>query len=323
MDAVLGIDIAKLTFQAALCQGGDRMRQRGFENTVAGHRALLKWLTAHGVVHVHACLEATGAYWIAAATALHHAGHTVSVLNPAAVRAFGRSELRRSKTDKADAALIARFCLAHRPAAWTPPPAEVKHLQALVRRVEAVLGMRQQEARRLGTIVEDPAVRRSIRQLLRYLDRELVKLRAAIREHVRTHENLRRQHDLLVTIPGIATTTAAVLLAEVVDMKRYASARQVAAYAGLVPQIQESGTSVHRAGHLCKVGPGRLRHALYFPALAALRVNPFVIALRDRLRARGKCPMVIVGAAMRKLLHLAYGVLKSGRPFDPALNFPS
>jgi transposase len=323
MDTVLGIDIAKLSFEVALSRDGERLRQKGFANTKAGHRDLLRWLAAAGAGRVHACLEATGPYGFAVANALVEAGHTVSILNPAAVHAFGRSELLRSKTDKADAALIVRFCLAHRPPAWIPPAPEVKHLQALVRRATAVRDMRQEEARRLDAALDDASVRRSIRQILRHLDRELAKLRTAIREHVHATPTLREQHDLLVSIPGIGTITAATLLAEVVDMKRYASARQVAAYAGLVPQIRESGTSVRSPGHLCKMGPSRLRHALYFPALAALRVNPVVQRLRERLRERGKCPMVIVGAAMRKLLHIAYGILKSGRPFDPALAFSS
>ena len=96
-------------------------------------------------------------------------------------------------------------------------------------------------------------------------------------------------------------------------------ARQLAAYAGLTPRERTSGSSVHRPPHLAKTGNSRLRRALYLPAIVAMRHNPVVRALAERLRARGKRPMVIVGAAMRKLLHLIYGVLKSGKPFDPAL----
>ena len=136
-----------------------------------------------------------------------------------------------------------------------------------------------------------------------------------IRDHFTQHPGLRAQRDLLTSIPGIGETTAAVLIAELFD-KPYASARQAAAFAGVVPRVAESGT-LRARGRLVKLGPGRLRKALYFPALAALRFNPTLRALRERMRHAGKPPMVIVGAAMRKLIHLAFGVLKSGRTYNP------
>ena len=110
------------------------------------------------------------------------------------------------------------------------------------------------------------------------------------------------------------------LLAELFD-KPYGSARQAAAFAGLVPRIAESGTLRARR-RLAKTGSSRLRKALYFPALAALRFNPTLRALRLRLSTAGKPNMVIVGAAMRKLIHLAYGVLKSGRAYQPTCAHP-
>ena len=99
-------------------------------------------------------------------------------------------------------------------------------------------------------------------------------------------------------------------------MTQFAGARQVAAFAGLVPRIRQSG---QWKGHvrLSKCGSGRLRRALYMPAVAALRCNPVIRALRSRMLGAGKCKMSVVGAAMRKLLTLAFGVLKSGKPFDP------
>ena len=97
------------------------------------------------------------------------------------------------------------------------------------------------------------------------------------------------------------------------------SARHLAAYAGLTPRERTSGTSVRRQARLAKTGKSRLRRALYLPAIVAMRHHPAIRALAERLRARGKRPMVIVGAARRKLVHLIYGALKSGKPFDPTL----
>ena len=106
-------------------------------------------------------------------------------------------------------------------------------------------------------------------------------------------------------------------------MKLYESARQLAAFAGLAPRLHESGSSVRRRARLSKAGAPRLRKALYFPAIVAMHHNPHVRAMSERLKERGKCPMQIIGAAMRKLVHLAYGVLKSGRPFDASMAKPA
>ena len=100
-------------------------------------------------------------------------------------------------------------------------------------------------------------------------------------------------------------------------MTQFSTSRQVAAFAGLVPKIRQSGSSVRGRATLSKRGSPRLRHSLYFPAVTAMRFNPLVRAFAERLRERGKAKMLIVGAVMRKLLHIAYGVLKSGKPFDP------
>jgi len=143
---------------------------------------------------------------------------------------------------------------------------------------------------------------------------QIAHVKQLIRDHLDRHPRLRAQRALLVTIPGIGETTAAVLIAELFD-KPYTRARQAAAFAGLVPRIVESGTLRGRS-RLSKIGPGRLRKALYLPAVAALRCNPTIRAVRARLQAAGKPPMVIIGAAMRKLIHLAFGVLKSGKAYQ-------
>jgi transposase len=138
-----------------------------------------------------------------------------------------------------------------------------------------------------------------------------------IKDHIDQNPSLKQQRDLLSSIPGIGELTAAKVLAEIVDIKLYSSARQVAAFAGLVPRHNQSGSSVRGRPRLCKVGTARLRKAMYFPAIVATQHNPTIKALSQRLRDRGKCPMQIIGASMRKLIHIVYGVLKSGRPFNP------
>jgi transposase len=313
----LGIDIAKLKFNVCLLNTGGKLRHKVFPNTAAGFQQLDAWLIKQGTPHVHACMEATGAYGEALALHLHGVSHQVSVINPAAVKAFAASRLSRTKTDRVDAELIARFCVAQRPPAWTPPAPEVRELQALVRRLEALVEMRVAEANRLEAIIVVESVRSSVEEHIAYLDRQIEQTKAAIHKHIDSHPGLRRQRELLDSIPGIAETTAAMLLGEITDITQYRSARQVAAYAGLVPRERHSGSSVRGRTRLSKIGNARLRKALYFPAITALRCSPFFQAWAEGLRQRGKCKMSIIGAAMRKLIHLAYGVLKTGTPFDP------
>jgi transposase len=248
---------------------------------------------------------------------LLQANYKVSVVNPAAVRAFAGAGLSRTKTDKVDAELIARFCLAQKPEVWTPPAPEVKELQALVRRLDSLIEMRVAEENRMSSGSSVDAVRESLEEHIQYLVKQIKRTEERIRDHINRHPNLKQQSRLLDSIPGIGETTAALFLAEIVDIKQYSNARQVAAFAGLVPRERRSGTSVRGRVRLSKIGNARLRKALYFPAMTALRCSEFFKQWSAGMRARGKCKMSVIGAAMRKLVHLAYGVLKTGMPFDP------
>jgi transposase len=316
-EPVLGIDIAKLKFNVCLIHLNGKLKHKVFPNNATGFEQLRQWLSRQGVERLHACMEATGTYGEALALCLYEAGHIVSVTNPAAIKAFAGSRLSRTKTDRVDAELIARFCLAQEPARWTPLPAEVRELQALVRRLEALIELRVMEQNRLSSGIVVEAVRHSVEELLNHLNEQIGRTEELIRNHINHHPTLRRQSQLLDSIPGIAETTAALLLSEIVDITQYSSARQVAAYAGLVPRERQSGSSVRGRTRLSKIGNARLRKALYFPAITALRCSPFFQQWAEGLRARGKSKMSVICAVMRKLVHLAYGVLKTGKPFDP------
>jgi transposase len=313
----LGLDIAKLKFNAHLIRQGGKLRHKVFPNTAAGFAQLADWLAVQGVERVHACLEATGAYGDSLATYLHEQGHTVSIINPAAVKAYAQSHLSRTKNDRVDAALIASFCAERRPPEWCPPAPELRELQALVRRLDSLVEMRTMEENRLSSGVSVEAVRASVEELIAHLSEQIKRTERLIRDHSDRHPGLKKQRELLDSIPGIGEATAAALLAEVPDIKQYRSARQVAAFAGLVPRERQSGSSVRGRVRLSKIGNARLRKALYFPAVTALRCSPFFQEWAEDLRARGKSKMSVIGAVMRKLVHLAYGVLKTGHPFDP------
>lgn len=316
MNSFLGIDVGKGDFHATLLLG-DRTWSKSFPNNKAGVTQLASWLKNRKVEEVHACLESTGGFEEALALDLHERGYVVSVVNPSRIKAFAQSELLRTKTDAVDAGLIARFCKAHLPQAWVPPAPEIRALQALVRRHASIQDMLSTESNRLGAARVEGAVERSLREHVSYLEAELRRVIAEIDELVKRHPPLRGQRDLLTTIPGIADLTASRILGEMPNISEYRSARAVAAFAGLSPREHQSGTSCGRT-RLAKTGNSRLRKMLYFPAMSATRCNPILKALYERLVAAGKPKMVALAAVMRKLLVLAYGVLKSNQPFDPA-----
>lgn len=315
---VLGLDIAKAKFDACLLLPDGTHQRKAFPNTPAGFRLLTRWLDQYTSERVHCCLEATGTYGAALALYLYEQQHVVSLINPAVIKAFAASRLTRSKTDRLDASLIARFCATQQPPTWTPPAPEVQELQALVRRLEALVEMRTMERNRLAAGETLAAVRTSIEAHLAYLMQEIAQIEQLIHQHIRQYTPLHAQLVLLVSIPGIGAATAALLLAEI-NFAAFGTARQVAAFVGVVPRLRQSGSSVRGRSKLSKIGSSRVRHGLYFPAVTALRCSPAIQAWANGLRARGKSELQVIGAVMRKLIHLAFGVLKSGRPYDPAL----
>lgn len=310
----LGVDISKGSFHVELSIN-HKLRHRRFANHKEGFAELSAWLVKHKTPAVHACLEATGPYSEALALYLHAQGHTVSVVNPAQIKAFGQSELLRNKDDRPDAGLIRRFCEKQQPAAWTPPPPHLRELQALTRHHENLLETKQQQLNRLETTTTKPVVK-SLRQLVAHLEAEIKRTEQQITDHVERHPDLKQQCQRLASIPGIGQRTATKLLAEIEDISQYKSARQVAAYAGLTPRNNRSGT-LRGQTRLSKTGNARVRKALFLPAMVAKQHNPVVRSFCQRLARHGKNKMQLIGAAMRKLIHIAFGVLKSGKIFDP------
>ena len=317
ISTTVGVDISKDKFDAARLGPEGKYKHKKFANDPEGFAAFLGWLASFGDEETHIGMEATGAYSLPLAEFLVGQGYAVSVVNPARIHAFAKAGLGRAKTDKADAKLIAQFVREKQPALWTPPPHNIRELQALLRRVEHLLEMRQMEQNRLGTA--PPAVAGSIKTILESLDRELDATRERIRKHIDDDPDLRERRDLLDSIPGIGEATLAHLLVALSGHYGFDNAKQAAAHAGLDPRIRESGKWVGKT-RLSKSGDPLLRKALYMPALVAWRYNPTIRAFCERLKANGKNGKAIVCAAMRKLIHIAFGVLKSGKPFDPELN---
>lgn len=314
---ILGIDIAKRKFDVCLRTAtADGPRQaHTFPNHAKGFQALNAWLAKHHVPQLHACLEATSRYGDALALHLHQHGHTVSLVNPRRTRHYADSRLVRTQNDTIDAALIADFCASQHPRPWQPVSAGKRQLQDLVRTRGFFLNQKKQCGNRLETT--DPTSAKLLRQHVRQLDTTLEKLEAQITDLLKTQPDLARQVALADSISGVGLLTAAVAVAELPPIERLEHAGQAVAFAGLDPRKKDSGTSVHTAPRLSKMGSRLLRQTLYMAALTALRHNPIIRALGQRLKAKGKGGKRTVAAAMRKLVRLIYGVLKQGKPFDP------
>jgi transposase len=314
----VGVDVSKATPDVCLLAPGGRAREAAFGNDPRGHAALIAWADRHARGHrLHFCLEATGPYSEAPATALADAGRHVSVVNPTRVKYAGLMRGRGNKTDPADAKLIAEYAARERPPAWRPPPPEVRELQGLVRRLDDLTEMAAREKGRLASPALTRSARKSVERTVRLLEREAERVRAAADELVAATPALRAGRDLLESIPGVGRRTAATVLAELPAVERLPSAESAAAYCGLAPAEFRSGASVRRRTRLSKAGNARLRKALFLPTQTAIRFNPLLRSFFARLVAAGKPKMQAVGACMRKLVMLCYGVLKNRQPFDP------
>lgn len=309
----LGIDISQLKYDVALLKD-TKLKHKKFPNNPKGFAALFEWLVHHEAASAHVCMEATGIYSEALSEFLYHLGMTVSIVNPARIKGFAQSELLRSKTDKVDAGLIARFCAALDPEQWHPLPVEIRELRDLVRRLEALNQMHQQERNRLEGASE--MITSHLQHHLTFLAQEIKQLKTQIQNHIDKHPDLKHRKELLESIPGIGKATINVILSEFGEITQFRNAKALAAFIGVAPKVRQSGTSLRSRATMSKMGRSSLRKAFFMPALVALRYNPLIIELKKRLTAAGKSKMAIVGAAMRKLVHIIYGVLKNGIPFD-------
>jgi transposase len=304
MTISIGTDIGKDEFEVCWLDAQRQAHHHTFPNSKSGIKQLQTWLKQQGVTpqQAHIALEATGIYGDLLVETLYQRGYRVSVINPARIKAYAQSRMQRNKTDKLDAALIADYCRTQEPALWSPPPPEVKEKQRVKNRLEA---------QRISQ-----AIVRQLQAHIRFLDKQISDTQQLIRDHVDQHPDLKQQSDLLDSIPGIGFITAALLVAELGDITRFEDVREVVAFVGLNPQQHQSGKRQSTHG-ISRMGRASLRAALFMPALVAKRVNPNLKAWAEQLSQRGLTGLQVAVAVMRKLVHLAFGILKSGQPFDP------
>lgn len=315
----VGIDVSKSKLDVALLDDNGKTKSHVFNNDAKGLAALLAWLQSRGCdkATTKVCMEATGPYSEAPATALSDDGWFVSVVNPARIKGFAQGQMVRNKTDQVDAALLARFAQTMQPEAWTPPPQEIRALRALVDRLQALKEMHQQEANRLEAALNQPSMQASIQSHMQWLQESIKALEQEINDHIDRHPGLQSDVKLITSIPGLGNTTAAKVLAYLGDVRRFKTSKALAAFIGVTPRRKESGSSVRGRSSISRSGHAHIRHGLYMPAMVALKYNPLISVFGQRLKSQGLAPKAVISASMHKLVRLIYGVIKSGVAFNP------
>ncbi|MBS4432972.1 IS110 family transposase [Pectobacterium punjabense] len=318
----IGIDISKRFIDVCLLVDGikGKRKTKVLPNDPNSAQALARWLILQKCdpSQAHIIMEATGIYHEHLAYGLHQAGILVSVINPHRVREFAKGMGILTKTDKVDAYVLACYGCLKQPENWLPPSQEIRKLKVLLQHRDSLLNDKQRIENRLSTLKSTTApeeVLTSLESIERNLKNELARIERLIAEHIDKHPGLKNDLKLLQSIDGVGEQIGWNMLA-IIRGNNFRSAEQVAAYLGVIPVEHRSGTSVCGRARLSKIGPPGIRAKLYMGAIAAISWNSHVKALYERLRLKGKAKMVAIGAAMRKLVHLCYGVLHTQRPYD-------
>lgn len=320
-----GIDVSAATLAVAVYQEDQRFEGRTFDNTARGHMALIAWLRK-GKMWARVSLEATGIYSLDLALALDRAeGIEVAVLNPKLIHRFAQT-LRRSKTDSADAQVLAEYSRRMPFAAWVAPELNGLRLRTISRHIQGLVVEHTRQNNRLHAAeksVSTPhCVVQDLKRSMASLKLRIAGLRREALGLVRSDEAMRKRFELLIRTPGIAAISAMQLLGELAPLSPEMSVRQWVAHSGLDPSHQVSGTSVHKPSRISRAGNRHLRHALYMPALVAVRRDPHLKAFYETLLHRHKAKLQALMAVARKLLHAIYGILRTQTPYDGSKLFP-
>lgn len=309
---IVGIDIAKTSFDAAWEADGRTLHQ-SFAYTEAGLAALLEATPGEA----HYVMEATGVYHARLALWLYAAGRRVSVVNPLIIKRFAQMQLARVKSDKADAALLRRYGLAHALIAWAPMASEVLELQQAHGWLDDLIRERTRLANREEAHAHAPRPSGFVTQRMaahrRALDRQIKDCERHL--EVLVKKSFPELYARLTTIPAIGKKTAIELIIITHGFRRFQAIKALAAYVGVSPTTYRSGTSVQGRGALAKLGQARMRQLLYLCSWSAKRCNPACQALHERLKHAGKPQKLINVAIAHKLLRQAFAVATSNRPF--------
>jgi transposase len=323
MSAYVGIDVAAKSVEVAIRRKGKCAEPVTYEQSPAGHAALIKKLKAIRPACV--VMEATGIYYLDLAYALAQAGLPVSVINPRSFRHFAEIKLQNSKTDPIDSRLLAEYAERMTPRPWTPPSEIRMALRDLGRQLNRLTNARTQAKNRLHALTAKgntlPLLIEDERAGIAQLDARIERLEQAALELIQRCEELTRHFQHIQAAKGIRARSAIPILGELCVLPENLRASQVTRHAGLDVRLQQSGSSLHRPGRLSKAGNAYLRAALYMPVLSAVQHDPWARAFYQSLLARGKKKLQAHCAVMRKYLTGIWACMKLNQPFDSSQLF--
>lgn len=312
----IGIDVAKEKFDVFLQKGNGTVAQGVFDNNQLGFKEFMRWIKQNGPTPWIG-MEATGHYSELLAEFLVLEGMKVSVVNPVQIKYFAKVKLSRNKNDRVDARIIAHYIQAMNPPLFQPRSAEQKYIRELIQLEETLKAQKTQLKLQLSCS-QSKLIKKEFEKTIMLLDKRLKEIAKTLEEVLKAHSEWQHRVELLSSIKGIGKLSAYRLLAYLPDISLFKSAKQLAAFIGVSPKQKQSGKYAGKT-KLSKLGNPRLRSILYMPALNAkrhsLELQPFV----NRLRDKGLAPKAIVGAVMRKLVHIIFGVLKNDTVFNPQL----
>ena len=314
-NSFVGIDVSKDKIDICLFIN-DTANHKIYKNNAEGFKELEKYLS-NKKVSPHICMEATGKYHLGIATYMNSKGYKVSVVNPFKIKSFRSTKLLRSKTDSYDAYAIAEYCKLYEPREWHPDSIEKAELKDLYRALESYKSELTRERNKLDEeYIKNEKLVRIKKETISHIEEQIKKVEELIKEFILNNDDTNAKCKILKTIPGIANTTAVALLAELPELSNYKTARELAAHIGVTPCHNVSGKSIYKKSSVSKIGSGALRKILYFPAIVASVRNKSLSNFATKLKNKGKAKMSAIIAVMRKLVHIIYGVLKSGKEYD-------
>jgi transposase len=321
-----GVDVSAKSLTVVIQQDHRPLEQRTFANNASGHKSLIAWFQKYKT-RVRVTLEATGVYSLDLSMALNVVDNIqLAVLNPKAANRFAQT-IRRSKTDAADAEVLAEYSRRMPFVAWRAPNPKGLRLRTISRYIDSLtvqnaVGMNRLHAAE-GSVSTPRCVIQDLKNSLIATEQRIRKLRQEAMVVVREDDELRQQYDLLTSIPGIARISAIQLLGELCTLSPDMSVREWVAHSGLDPAHEVSGTSVRKQSRISRAGNRHLRRVLYMPALVGSRCDPHMKAFYESLIARHKTRLQALVAVARKLLHAVYGVLRTKTPYDGSKLYPS
>ena len=305
----IGIDISKAQLDVCVRPSGE---QRQVENNSEGIAGLVEWLK--GMPSTLIVLEATGGFETAVTAGLANAGLLVAVINPRQARDFAKSIGKLAKTDKIDAAMLARFAEAIRPEPRELPSEQTQLLQATLVRRRQLIDMLVAEKNRLA--LTHATLKPRVKEHITWLEEELDKIDQELHQQLEASPVWREKEDLLRSFKGIGPVTSTTLLADLPELGQL-NRQKIAALVGVAPFNCDSGKM--KGKRMIWGGRACVRNALYMAAISASRFNPVIKAFYDRLIKAGKLHKVAIVACMRKMLTILNAMIRSNKSWQPNL----